>query len=218
MRFSSGVNKYLQVKERIALLNPNVKLVVVSKRQSLMAMQEVYQAGCRTFGENRVQEALSKKHSLPLDIEWHFIGSLQTHHLSKIIGYFSLIHSIDTPSLARAIHERSAKQGIVTPILLQANTSGEPSKHGLSPSDWKKAFLSLLSFSGIEVQGLMTMAPLTEDRSLIRHTFASLQLLKQELEQLGGRSLPHLSMGMSNDYEIAIEEGATIVRMGSAIF
>lgn len=218
MKFSNGVNKYLQIKERIALLNSTVKLVVVSKKQTLEAVEEVYHAGCRTFGENRVQEALIKKQSLPLDIEWHFIGSLQTHHLNKVIGHFSLLHSVDTPSLAKAIHERSIKKGVITPILLQANTSGEPSKHGLSSLEWKKAFLPLLSFSGIEIQGLMTMAPLTEDSSFIRHTFSSLQLLKKELEQLSGRPLPHLSMGMSNDYEIAIEEGATIVRIGSAIF
>lgn len=212
------MNKYIQIRNRISSLNPAVKLVVVSKGQSLSSMQEVYETGCRTFGENRAQEALSKQQALPNDIYWHFIGSLQRHHLPKIIGHFSLIHSVDTPALAAAIHERSLKKGISTPILLQANTSGEPSKRGLSPNEWKRAFLPLLSLTGIHIQGLMTMAPLTNDSSLLHRAFASLRILREDLEQISGKPLSHLSMGMSNDYEIAIQEGATVVRIGSAIF
>lgn len=181
-------------------------------------MMKIYQEGCRSFGENRLEEVLEKSPKMPQDIEWHMIGTLQTKKVNKTIGRFTLIHSVDHPQLAKKISDSSLRHGVKTCILLQSNTSGEKSKQGLTPQEWKACFEDVLELEGIEVKGFMTMAPLTEDTSVIRNTFVGLRELKCSLEREIGRSFPHLSMGMSHDYPIAIEEGATLVRIGTAIF
>lgn len=183
----------------------DIRLVVVTKGRTVEEIQQAYNQGCRDFGENRVQEALPKIALLPSDINWHFIGTLQKNKVSKVIDKFSLIHSIDSIAL---VHEIST-----TPLLLQVNTSGELTKHGLSCDEWLKQFPDQPN-----VKGLMTIAPLTQDKTILRSTFRALRHLRDELVERSGHPLPHLSMGMSNDYPIAIEEGATLLRIGTAIF
>jgi len=198
----------------------SITLVTVTKTHPLEDILPVYDAGCRDFGESRLQEALEKIPQAPQDIRWHFIGTLQSNKVRKAISRFALIHSVDSVELAAKISQISVEMGMTTPILLQANTSGEASKHGLPPDQWKQAFESLLALPGIDIQGLMVMAPLTEDESVIRRCFSELRYLRDELASYPGisSSFRHLSMGMSYDYPIAIEEGATLLRIGSAIF
>lgn len=197
-----------------------ISFIAVSKGRSPDDIKEAYTAGCRDFGENRIPEALEKMELCPQDIRWHFLGHLQRNKVSKIIGRFVLIHSIDTPELAEKVSEMSLQKGVRTSILLEANTSQESTKSGFSPAEWDKVFLQLLDLQGIEILGLMTMAPLTEDKGLIRHTFSELRSLRDHLQQRAHTraDLSILSMGMSHDYEIAIQEGATLLRIGSALF
>lgn len=195
-----------------------ITLVPVSKGHSVEKIHEVYEAGCRTFGENRVQEAVQKITQAPSDIHWHFIGTLQKNKVNKVIGKFSLIHSVDSVELAEAISDRS--EGEVTKILLEVNTSGEEAKHGLKVPEWKEKFQQVLQLPGVQVEGLMTMAPYTDQQDVIRKCFRDLRNLRKDLALLMSieEEKLHLSMGMSNDYLIAIEEGATLLRIGTAIF
>lgn len=195
-----------------------IALVAVSKERSVEEIKETYFLGIRDFGENRVQEALEKMENLPNDIRWHFLGKLQKNKVNKVIGKFTLIHSVDSVELAKKISSASLEKGIRTQILLEANTSTEASKSGLSAKEWESQYRQLLDLEGIEVHGLMTMAPLTEDEGVIRHCFSELRLLRDRLQELGGEELSALSMGMSNDFPIAIQEGATILRIGTALF
>lgn len=192
----------------------DIALIAVTKGNPWPQTSWLYDAGQRVFGENRLPEAFEKMESAPADCQWHFIGTLQTNKVRKAIGKFSLIHSVDSLELAQKLSECSLDVGIKTNILLQANTSGEASKHGLTPDAWKRCFEEVISLKGIQVQGLMTMAPLTEDLVAIQRCFAGLRYLRDALDP----SLPHLSMGMSHDFPLAIAEGATIVRIGTALF
>lgn len=216
---------YLEVKKNVVELaakagrNPDdITIVTVTKTHPLDELLPAYEAGSRDFGESRIQEALPKMESAPSDIRWHLIGSLQKNKVNKAVGRFVLIHSVDSPELAYKISEVSQKENLITPILLQVNTSHEATKHGLSPEEWRKYFERISTLPGIDLQGLMTMAPLTEDTRKIRQTFAALRLFKNELTERANRPIKHLSMGMSHDYPIAIEEGATLLRIGTSIF
>jgi pyridoxal phosphate enzyme (YggS family) len=198
----------LSYQDVIPHIPKNVKLVAVTKNVPVEDISLVYELGCRDFGENRVQDALPKIEELPPDIRWHFIGTLQKNKVKKVVGNFALIHSVDSVELAQEI----SKQGIDTSILLQVNTSGEESKQGFTEDEFRRDLAMIQKMPYIQVKGLMTMAPLTEDVDQIRMCFRRLRELRDEL------GLKELSMGMSHDYKIAIEEGATIVRIGSAIF
>lgn len=191
----------------------DITLVAVTKGHSLEHVMAAYEAGCRDFGENRLQEVLGKMAQAPHDLRWHLIGTLQKKKVPKVVGTFALIHSVDTWELAQKISQHSEKSGVETPILLQANTSGEEAKHGLSPEGWKLVFEDAVKLPGISIHGLMTMAPLVEDKFCIRRCFSRLRELRDELQLTG-----HLSMGMTHDYPIAIAEGATLLRIGTAIF
>jgi PLP dependent protein len=195
-------------------------VVAVSKGRTVAQIQEAYWAGCRDFGENRIKEALEKMEQTPSDIRWHFIGKLQKNKVNKAIGRFVLIHSVDSFELAQHIARVSEERGTKTAILLEANTSGEESKSGLPPEEWVKNIPSLLQLKGITVQGLMTMAPLTEEEGLIRKCFSELRLARDHLQRIAGEraELSTLSMGMTHDFPIAINEGATLIRIGTAIF
>jgi hypothetical protein len=193
--------------------NPNeITLIAISKGVSIQNISSVYQTGCRNFGENRIQEAMPKMAEMPSDILWHMIGNLQSNKVRKAINSFALIHSVDTPEMVNQISHCSNEMGVQTRILLEVNTSGEPSKHGLTVESWRETFPSLLGLSGIRIEGLMTMAPYIAEEAIVRGCFSRLRLLGQEF------SLPHLSMGMSHDYRWAIQEGATMLRIGTAIF
>lgn len=198
----------------------DIRLIAVTKNQPIESMAEVYQKGCRDFGESRVQEALPKIPLLPSDCRWHFIGTLQSNKVSKVLSPFCLIHSVDTLELARRISYLSEKLQQTTSILLEVNTSLEPSKHGLKAKDWKAHLDEINALTNIKVEGLMTMAPLIEDESIIRGCFKELYDLREGWGKWmkEPEAFRHLSMGMSQDYQIAIEEGATLLRVGTAIF
>lgn len=203
--------------------NPaSITLVAVTKQVDWQTALTLYHLGQRDFGENRIPEALAKKEALPPDCRWHFIGKLQSNKVRKAIGPFALIHSIDSFSLAEKVSAVSLEQGSITPILLQSNTSGEAAKQGLSPEEWRQCFEDILQLPGITVQGFMTMAPLgsrTEaEKQTIRSCFRKLRQLRDEFNDAYHLNMPHLSMGMSQDFSIAIEEGATLLRIGSALF
>jgi pyridoxal phosphate enzyme (YggS family) len=200
--------------------NPaDIALIAVTKQVDPQTALKLYNQGQRNFGENRLPDAFLKQNEMPSDCLWHFIGNLQKNKVRKAIGKFTLIHSVDSPELADKISLTSQECGVVTSILLQANTSGEASKHGLSPDEWKKSYLELSKLKGITIQGLMTMAPLNVEEDAIHACFRELRLLRDELNEMAGNSqLFHLSMGMSEDFKIAIEEGATLLRIGSALF
>lgn len=197
-----------------------ITLVAVSKGQSVEAIREVMIGGGYDFGESRVQEALEKQSLLPPSIHWHMIGPLQTNKLPKLIGKFVLIHSVSSLELLQGIDERSRRAGLVTNVLLQSNTSGETTKLGLSPDQWEAAWPSIKSLQSIKIEGLMTIAPMTEDHEVIRKAFADLRKLQESLQKRAYPHTPlyHLSMGMSHDWRIALEEGATMLRIGHQIF
>jgi pyridoxal phosphate enzyme (YggS family) len=195
-----------------------ITLVAVSKQIPWEIVSSLYAQGQRDFGENRVIEALAKQQEAPADCKWHFIGNLQKNKLRKIIGKFKMIHSIDSLELAKKLSEVSEENHLITPVLLQANTSGELSKQGLPPDKWRNCFEEILHFKGISIYGLMTIAPLTKDVETIRKCFQGLRKLRDELQISSNHYLPHLSMGMSHDFKIAIEEGATLLRIGTALW
>lgn len=220
-------NSYLKVQQTVANIarrcgrNPkDITIVAVSKTHPWEYISSAYRVGCLDFGESRIQEALPKMEESPKDARWHMIGSLQKNKVNKAVGKFNLIHSIDSIEMARKVATVSEERELTSSILLEVNTSGEPSKHGLSASEWLKNFEQLLDWEGIEVDGLMTMAPYTEDEAIIRRCFSTLRELRDKMREVAGDAfpLPTLSMGMSHDYHIAIEEGATVLRIGSAIF
>jgi len=198
----------------------DILLVAVSKGQPVSKILEAYEAGCRDFGESRVQESLQKLPNLPSGLKMHLIGTLQKNKVNHAVGNYSLIHAVDHPDLAKKISDASLAKGLTSSVLLQANTSGEQSKHGLSPAQWAPFFDELLQLQGIRLEGLMTMAPLTSNKNIIRKCFADLRIMRDAWQsQMSDTShFKHLSMGMSSDYPIAIQEGATILRIGTAIF
>jgi PLP dependent protein len=195
------------------------KVLAVSKRQTLEKILKAYDEGCRDFGESKVQEALEKIPQLPQDIHWHFIGRLQKNKINKVLGNFSLIHSVDDLELAKEIAKRAFDKGITQKILIQVNVSGEEAKAGLSVSKWEQSFPELLSLEGIEVSGLMTMAPYGVSEEALRLCFSKLREFRDKINELyPDHPIYELSMGMSGDYPIALEEGATIIRIGTNIF
>lgn len=187
-----------------------ITLVIVTKNHTWEEILPLYEQGFLDFGENRVQEALSKMG--PVNVRWHLIGNLQKNKVKKVIGKFHLIHSVDSLELAKTLSKASGESHLTTRILLQVNVSGEATKQGLSPQEWEMHKGEVLALPHLAIEGLMTMAPLTEDKALIRSVFRNLRAMR---DQWG---LMHLSMGMSHDFEIAIEEGSTLLRIGSAIF
>ncbi|MBS4168873.1 YggS family pyridoxal phosphate-dependent enzyme [Parachlamydia sp. AcF125] len=218
-------DNYLELKTRIeqlaytyGRLPGEISLIAVTKTYPVEAILSVYEVGCHNFGENRVQEALKKQPLTPQDIQWHLIGSLQLNKVSKVIGKFALVHSVDSFEVARKISETSLKLGKKTSVLLQVNTSGELTKQGWTIESCRNGYEQLLSLSGICVEGLMTIAPFSQDEYIVRTCFKKLRKLKEQLVVSGGYPLSHLSMGMSNDFEWAIAEGATLLRIGTAIF
>ncbi len=201
--------------------NPGeVKLIAVSKNFPVETIMKAYEAGQRMFGENRVQELVQKIPQLPPDIEWHLIGTLQRNKVKYIVDKVSLIHSVDSLLLAQEISKRALKAGVTVNILLQVNISQEASKSGFTEEELLKNIKEISTLSGIKIKGLMTIAPLVTDPEEVRPIFRRLKTLSGEIN---GMKLPQvemkeLSMGMSDDFAVAVEEGATLVRIGSKIF
>ena len=218
----------ISVKSRIAEAakaagrEPNdIRLLAVSKTVSQEKIIEAEIAGTDLFGENKVQEAIKKIGELGTEkFHWHFIGHLQKNKVKNIIGRFELIHSVDSIEVAELIHNGSIKDGLKTNILIQVNISGEDSKSGIAPDDLEEVLSGVSKYEGVNVLGLMTIPPFDSDPEKSRPYFSQLRGLRDSMQARGieNISLQELSMGMSNDYMIAIEEGATIVRVGSAIF
>ncbi len=200
--------------------NPDgVKLVAVSKTFPVEAVIEAYNAGQRLFGENRVQEMAAKFASLPSDIEWQLIGHLQTNKTSSAVKMSQMIHAVDSENLIARINRIAGESGKKQTILLEINISKEESKFGLRDENeiFKCAECALKS-PNVEFSGLMTMAPYGATECELRRIFSGLRELRNKIESSFSVKLPELSMGMSGDYETAIDEGATIVRIGTAIF
>ena len=196
----------------------DVRLVAVSKTYPPAVIQEAWNAGQHVFGENRVQDALPKIAELPAKAEWHFIGHLQSNKIRKALPAFTLIHGVDNLELAQQISRIAVEMGLTANILLEINVSGEATKFGFSPADLRQNLEGLLCLPNIRINGLMTMAPYSEDPETARPVFSKLRILRDELAAKTGQALRELSMGMSGDFEVGIEEGATIVRIGSSIF
>lgn len=198
------------------------KVIAVSKYVGPEEIIEAYNAGIRNFGENKAQDAEQKRAILPKNVEsdivWHFIGHLQSNKVKKVVGNYELIHSVDSLKLAQVISDEAKKRDLKQNILLQVNISEEESKFGFDVDQFLKNFGEFTKLENINIVGLMTMAPYTDDRSIIRNVFKELRLLRDKLEAEYKVKLSELSMGMSNDYQIAFEEGATMIRLGSILF
>lgn len=209
-------NKINAAKVRANRTDDNVKIIAVTKQVSVERTKEAIEAGLTHLGENRPEGLLSKLESIESDAKWHYIGSMQTRKVKQVINKIDYLHSLDRLSLAEEIEKRADH---IVDCFIQVNVSGEESKHGLTKEDALKFVEALQVFKKIRVIGLMTMAPNTADEQLIRTVFCNLKQLQQEIGQLGLANAPckELSMGMSGDFEIAVEEGATFVRVGTAL-
>ena len=206
-----------------------VQLVAVSKTHPISAIGEAIAADQTDFGENRLEELAEKieqaaQLGLREQIRWHIIGTIQSRKSGETVALWqaaqcALLHSVDTLKLARRLSRDAASAGVVLSILLEVNVSGEESKHGFTPAELRQTIGEIAALPAIDLQGLMTMAPLEVAAEATRPVFRSLRLLRDELQASHPQlALPHLSMGMTNDFEVAIEEGATLIRVGSAIF
>jgi PLP dependent protein len=198
----------------------DIVLVAVAKTFPAEHVRAAVQAGIRDIGENYVQELLRKRAALPEDIRWHFIGHLQTNKVKQIAGWIHLIHALESISLARELDLRAKEVGRTLDVLVEVNTTGEQTKFGVSPDALGKFVQSLEGFSHLRIAGLMTIGPFLPDPEGSRPMFRQLRQLRDDLTRRSQQNveLRHLSMGMTGDFEVAIEEGATIIRIGTAIF
>lgn len=197
-----------------------VTLIAVSKTKPIEVLQDAYDLGVRVFGENKVQELVDKYEVLPKDIEWHMIGHLQTNKVKYMIDKVALIHSVDSIKLAETIEKEAAKKDCIANILVEVNVAEEDSKFGLKLEEVIPFIEKISTCPHIRVKGLMTIAPFVENAEENRDIFAKLHKLSVDInaKNIDNTSMSVLSMGMTNDYEVAVEEGATMVRVGTGIF
>lgn len=197
-----------------------VTLIAVSKTKPIPMLQEIYDAGARDFGENKVQELCQKYEELPQDIRWHMIGHLQRNKVKQVVGKAALIHSVDSYRLAQEISLQAQKQNITVPILIEVNIAKEESKFGIAKEDTIQLVEEIAELPNLTIQGLMTIAPFVDDPEDNRLYFREIKQLSVDIKNknIDNVTMDVLSMGMTNDYEVAIEEGATIVRVGTGIF
>ncbi|MBT3366138.1 MAG: YggS family pyridoxal phosphate-dependent enzyme [Nitrospina sp.] len=215
-----------EVRERISQSilkskrNPDtIRLVVVSKQVGIPQIEEARTAGATVFGENKIQEAGPKIDQIGTEgISWHFIGHLQKNKVKFLGERFDLIHSVDSFELAEKIAKQCHSESRVQSVLLQVNVSGETAKFGMEPEELEKQVMAFSQLQGIKVEGLMTIPPFDPDPENSRKHFSRLRELRDQCEKQNSLTLPELSMGMSHDFEVAVEEGATLVRVGTAIF
>ncbi len=207
----SAATHYTELRAEILA---SVRLIAVSKKQNISAIEQVYAVGCRDFGENYLQEALPKIKALEhLPIAWHFIGRIQSNKIKEIAQYFDAVQSVDRPEIALKLNTVCQNLDKIMPIFLQINLDREPQKAGIFPEDLPQVMQQLETCSHLDLQGLM-MIPAVGNRE----AFAGLRMLRDQICEQFGLPLPRLSMGMSQDYALAVEEGATDVRIGEAIF
>lgn len=198
----------------------SVRLLCVTKTKPVPMLQEAYDFGERHFAENKVQELRDKYPQLPDDVEWHFIGHLQTNKVKYLMENTAMIHSVDSEKLAEAISKEAVKAGRVVPVLIEINAAGEKSKFGIRPEETESLLRNIAGLPGIRVKGLMTIPPYTEDPESNRIYFRKLRELAVDINAqcIDNISTSELSMGMTGDFEVAIEEGSTFVRVGTGIF
>jgi pyridoxal phosphate enzyme (YggS family) len=206
-----------QACERAGRAPSDVRLVAVTKAASLEAIRALMRLGQIDLGENRPQQLAQRAANLPKEARWHLIGHLQRNKIDLVLPVVEAIHSVDSLRLLRSLATRGEQAGTHPRLFLEVNISGEASKGGFAPAELIAAWDEVQSLGGAQIIGLMTMAPLSSDANAIRPVFRGLRELRDRLVDRGG-ALPELSMGMSGDFEIAIEEGATIVRIGSRLF
>jgi PLP dependent protein len=206
--------------QRVGRDAAEITLVAVSKTKPLDMIKIAYNLGVTHFGENRIQEALGKTAAFsPANMAWHMIGHLQSNKAGKAIGPFACIHSVDSLHLAELVNRYAERAGLRQPILLQINIASELSKEGMTAEETIPLARQIVALPHLDVQGLMTIAPLVEDAETVRPVFRALRHLRDQLRrEIPAYAWPHLSMGMTDDFPVAIEEGATIVRVGRAIF
>ncbi len=195
----------------------SVALITVSKGQPAEVVRAAAELGLSVFGENRVQEAAAKIGLCPGRLSWHLIGHLQSNKCRDAVHFFSMIQSVDSLSLAREINKWAEKSARTIPALIEVNVAGESSKFGYAPEKLLADLKEINALPKIELQGLMTVAPFVREPEKVRPVFRGLREWKERCEDLLGAPLPHLSMGMSGDFEVAVEEGATMIRLGSAV-
>lgn len=201
--------------------DPNeVTLISVSKTKPVSMLQEAYDAGSRDFGENKVQEIMDKYPQLPSDIRWHMIGHLQRNKVKYIVDKVALIHSVDSLRLAETIENEAAKHNVTVPVLIEVNVAQEESKFGLKTEEVLSLVESIAALPHINIKGLMTIAPYVEDPEENRGIFRELKKLSVDIatKNINNVSMSVLSMGMTGDYQVAVQEGATMVRVGTGIF
>jgi hypothetical protein len=205
--------------ERTGRTEGDVTLVAVTKGHPVEAVRSALTAGLRCLGENRVQELKDKSTALGADAEWHLIGHLQTNKVRMALPLFSLLHSLDSLRLASALASEAERAGVRVPVLVQVNASGEGTKGGFPVEQAVEVVAKIVDMPTLGVRGLMTMAPFTDEASVLRSAF---RRTKEAFDQcsaaVGGFEARYLSMGMSNDFEIAIEEGSTMIRLGTTLF
>lgn len=221
MDISANLN---QVRQRISAAcarsgrnAASVELITVSKGHPAEVVCAAAELGLSVFGENRVQEAKAKIALCPNRLRWHLIGHLQSNKCRDAVSFFAMIQSVDSLALAQEINKWAEKSAKSMPVLIEVNVAGESSKFGYTPEKVLAELAEINSLLRLEVHGLMTVAPFTPDAEKVRPVFRRLRELKGQCEDLLGAPLPHLSMGMSGDFEVAVEEGATMIRLGSAV-
>ena len=216
-----------EVRERISAAcaaagrkEESVTLIAVSKTKPAELLKEAYDAGVRDFGENKVQEILEKAPQLPSDIRWHMIGHLQKNKVRQVIDRVVMIHSVDTVALAEQIEKEAAKKELHIDVLLEVNVAGEESKFGFSPAETESAVREIAKFPHVHIRGLMTIAPFVENSEENRSVFQKLYQLYVDIKRknIDNVTMAELSMGMTGDYEVAIAEGASMIRVGTGIF
>lgn len=206
--------------KRAGRAREEVILIAVSKTKPVSMIEELLPIGTRDFGENKVQELCDKYEVLPKDIRWHLIGHLQRNKVKYVVDKACLIHSVDSLRLAEAISQEGQKKGITVPVLIEVNVAQEESKFGVSAEDTEELIREIAKLPNISIQGLMTIAPYVEDPEENRPIFRKLKKLYVDIQEksIDNVNMNVLSMGMTGDYEVAIEEGATMVRVGTGIF
>jgi pyridoxal phosphate enzyme (YggS family) len=222
----SEVEKNLErVREQIAVAAAKagrtaeeIELIAISKTHDAERVRQAFEAGQTVFGESKVQEARAKIPELPSSLRWHFVGHLQKNKIRHALPMFEMIHSVDSLALAQDINRIAEEEGLHPRVLLEVNVAGEGSKFGFQPNKLREEMESLLALNRLSIEGLMTIPPLAEKAEASRKYFVDLHQLRDALEKELKMNLPHLSMGMTNDFPIAVEEGATLVRVGTAIF
>src|SRR5947208_12651777 len=195
-----------------------IELVAITKTHPAEKVREAIEAGQTLFGESRVQEARAKIPELPSNLRWHFVGHLQKNKIRHALSLFEMIHSVDSLGLAQEINRIAEEEGLHPRVFLEVNVAGEGSKFGFAADTLRKQMESLLALQRLSVEGLMCIPPLVPEAEASRKYFIDLRRLRDALEKEFEVNLPHLSMGMTNDFAIAVEEGATLIRVGTAIF